>query len=301
MMVHYGVPGLGDSSPWDVAHPTWSMSCTHYSPPQRFEKNTRHSNGTRTARLRLRFLVGSLLWFLGCVLVGVRELESQVITSPPSHQSSHCLRNSITMASAVFSKLKSVTTKPLGRISVLATETRAKVGPHLPRGSTVVSGIKVSFAVATTLGLSVPYMQGISDAASKVKEHADAMKSNRKECKRIAALADDLASGLLAITNDVKEEDLDDITRLNLAEFEWILQRIGGAMALIGKESFVRRLLAKDEHAERLADHRQTLQDAMSKFQVMLLTRALPGLTRIEKKQDSVLWAVGASPWAEGR
>ncbi|TBU39223.1 hypothetical protein BD309DRAFT_872738 [Dichomitus squalens] len=205
------------------------------------------------------------------------------------------------MASAVFSKLKSVTTKPLGRISVLATKTRAKVGPHLPRGSTVVSGIKVSFAVATTLGLSVPYMQGISDAASKVKEHADAMKSNRKECKRIAALADDLASGLLAITNDVKEEDLDDITRLNLAEFEWILQRIGGAMALIGKESFVRRLLAKDEHAERLADHRQTLQDAMSKFQVMLLTRALPGLTRIEKKQDSVLWAVGASPWAEGR
>ena len=43
----------------------------------------------------------------------------------------------------------------------------------MPRGSTVVSGIKLSFAVATTLGLSVPYMQGISDAASKVMEHAD--------------------------------------------------------------------------------------------------------------------------------
>ena len=146
------------------------------------------------------------------------------------------------MTSTVFSKLKSASTKPFTRVSVLAMKAKAKVGPRLPRGSTVISGIKLSVAVVTTLGLSVPYMQGISDAASKVKEHADvsssaiylepplliacygtvqAMKSNRKRCKKIAALADELVGGLLVATKDVKEDDLDEMTRLTFADFEW--------------------------------------------------------------------------------
>ncbi|TBU31243.1 hypothetical protein BD311DRAFT_786610 [Dichomitus squalens] len=198
------------------------------------------------------------------------------------------------MASAVFSKLKSVSTKPLHRVSALATKARAKVGPHLPRSSTVVAGIKVSFAVATTLAPSVPYMQGIVDAASKVKEHADAMKSNRKECKKIAALTEDFARGLLAATDDVKEEELDDPTRLNLALFEWKLQTIGEAMGQMRKEDSFRRFFAKDEHAETLAEHRQMLQDAVSTFQVMQLARALPRIVRLEKKQDLVHHAVGS-------
>ena len=77
------------------------------------------------------------------------------------------------MASAVFSKLKSVSAKSFSSVSALATKAKTKMGPRMPRGSTVVTGIKLSFAVATTLGLSLPYMQGISDAASKVKEYAD--------------------------------------------------------------------------------------------------------------------------------
>ena len=47
------------------------------------------------------------------------------------------------------------------------------------------------------------------------------MKSNRKQCKKIAALADELVSGLLAATMDIEEEDLDEITRLAFADFEW--------------------------------------------------------------------------------
>ncbi|TBU31251.1 hypothetical protein BD311DRAFT_133141 [Dichomitus squalens] len=199
------------------------------------------------------------------------------------------------MASAVFSKLKSVSTKPLDRVSAFATKTRVKVGPRLPRGSTIVSGIRMSFAVAMTLGLSVPYMQGISEAASKVMEHADAMKSNRKECKKIAALTEDLTRGLLAATNDVKEEDLDDVTKWNLAEFEWKLQKIGEALGQMRKESLVRRLLAKDAHAETLAECRQTLQDVISTFQVMQLAHAVPRIVQLERKLDFMLDAAGAS------
>ncbi|TBU57183.1 hypothetical protein BD310DRAFT_822055 [Dichomitus squalens] len=196
------------------------------------------------------------------------------------------------MASAVFSKLRSVSTKPLHRVSALATKARAKVGPHLPRSSTVVAGIKVSFAVATTLAPSVPYMQGIVDAASKVKEHADAMKSNRKECKKIAALTEDLARGVLAATDDVNEEELDDPTRLNLALFEWKLQTIGEAMGQMRKENSFRRFFAKDEHAETLAEHRQTLQDAVSTFQVSPHSQDVG--VRILIGQDLVLHAVGS-------
>ena len=47
------------------------------------------------------------------------------------------------------------------------------------------------------------------------------MKSNRKQCKKIAALADELVSGLLVATKDIKEEDLDEMTRLTFADFEW--------------------------------------------------------------------------------
>ncbi|TBU36175.1 hypothetical protein BD309DRAFT_1085260 [Dichomitus squalens] len=120
------------------------------------------------------------------------------------------------------------------------------------------------------------------------------MKSNRKECKKIAALTEDLATGLLAATDDVNEQELDDPTRLNLALFEWKLQTIGEAMGQMRKENSFRRFFAKDEHAETLAEHRQTLQDAVSTFQVMQLARALPRIVRLEKKQDLVLHAVGS-------
>lgn len=46
------------------------------------------------------------------------------------------------------------------------------------------------------------------------------MRNNRKECKEIAALTEDLVRGLLAETEGV-EEDLSERSRLNLAELEW--------------------------------------------------------------------------------
>ncbi|TBU36976.1 hypothetical protein BD309DRAFT_974903 [Dichomitus squalens] len=196
------------------------------------------------------------------------------------------------MASALISKLKSASNKPSARISGLARKAKAKAAPCLPRGSTVVAGIKVTVAVVATLGLSVPYMQGISEAASKVMEHAAAVKSNRKECKKISALTEEVASGLLSATKDVEEEDLDEITRLNLAELEWRMQTIGDIMSRMRGESFVRRLLAKDEHATSLADHRRALQDAISKFQIMQLTRLDTRILRLEKKQDLMLVAL---------
>ncbi|TBU57186.1 hypothetical protein BD310DRAFT_929839 [Dichomitus squalens] len=173
------------------------------------------------------------------------------------------------MASALISKLKSASNKPSARISVLARKAKAKAAPCLPRASTVVAGIKVTVAVAATLGLSV-------------MEHAAAVKSNRKECKKISALTEEVASGLLSATKDVEEEDLDEITRLNLAELEWRMQTIGDIMSRMRGESF-------DEHATSLADHRRALQDAISKFQIMQLTRLDTRILRLEKKQDLML------------
>ena len=72
------------------------------------------------------------------------------------------------MTSAVFSKLKSVSSKPFGRIAILAAKTKTKVGPYLPRSSTVVGTAKVSVAIAATLGLSVPHMQGMYEAAKQI-------------------------------------------------------------------------------------------------------------------------------------
>ena len=46
------------------------------------------------------------------------------------------------------------------------------------------------------------------------------MKKNRKECKKIARSVEELAQGLLLATEGV-EEDLDDATKLSLAEMEW--------------------------------------------------------------------------------
>ena len=47
------------------------------------------------------------------------------------------------------------------------------------------------------------------------------MRNNRKECKEIAALTEDLVSGLLAETEGVEEDDLSKRSRLSLAELEW--------------------------------------------------------------------------------
>ena len=47
------------------------------------------------------------------------------------------------------------------------------------------------------------------------------MKDNRKECKRIAALTEELVKGLLLETNGVEEDGLSEQSRLSLAELEW--------------------------------------------------------------------------------
>lgn len=47
------------------------------------------------------------------------------------------------------------------------------------------------------------------------------MKDNRKECKKIAALTEELVNGLLAETEGVDEDGLSERSRLNLAELEW--------------------------------------------------------------------------------
>lgn len=47
------------------------------------------------------------------------------------------------------------------------------------------------------------------------------MKKNRKECKAIAGLTEELVKGLLAETEGVEEEDLGERSRLSLAELEW--------------------------------------------------------------------------------
>ena len=69
---------------------------------------------------------------------------------------------------AIFSKLSSTSAKTIDRLSAIAAKTRTKVRPRLPRGKTVLSGVKVAAAVAGRLGGSVPYMQGIVDAANEV-------------------------------------------------------------------------------------------------------------------------------------
>ena len=74
----------------------------------------------------------------------------------------------------VFSKTSSKVTPPtLRRMTAIAAKIKTKAGHRLPRGATVVSGIKLSVTVATTLGLSVPYMQGISDALNKITKYTD--------------------------------------------------------------------------------------------------------------------------------
>ncbi|KAI1791037.1 hypothetical protein LXA43DRAFT_449348 [Ganoderma leucocontextum] len=66
-----------------------------------------------------------------------------------------------------------------------------------------------------------------------------AMKSNREDCKQIAALAEELVNGLLAETEGVEDEDLSERSRVNLADLEWRLQRTGKAMGEMRKATLV--------------------------------------------------------------
>ena len=47
------------------------------------------------------------------------------------------------------------------------------------------------------------------------------MKTNRKECKKLAAVSEELMSALLTATEGVEEGDLSLATKMNLAELEW--------------------------------------------------------------------------------
>ena len=68
----------------------------------------------------------------------------------------------------IFSKLFTRSTRMHDRLSEIAEKTKAKVGPGLPRSESVLSGIKVAAVIAGRLGTSVPYMQGIVEAANEI-------------------------------------------------------------------------------------------------------------------------------------
>ena len=68
----------------------------------------------------------------------------------------------------IFSKLSTKSTRTHDHISEIAAKTKAKVGPGLPRSESVLSGIKVAAVIAGRLGTSVPYMQGIVEAANEI-------------------------------------------------------------------------------------------------------------------------------------
>ena len=46
------------------------------------------------------------------------------------------------------------------------------------------------------------------------------------------------------------------------------LEAIGRAMKEMREATFIKRLLAMDEHAAQLVEHRRALQDAVARFQV---------------------------------
>ncbi|PIL37752.1 hypothetical protein GSI_01446 [Ganoderma sinense ZZ0214-1] len=193
---------------------------------------------------------------------------------------------------AIFSKPSTKSAKTIECPSTANLKISLRVRRRLLRGSTVLSGIKVAAAVAGKVGGSVPYMQGIVDAANEVVACAEAMKNNRKECKKIAALTEELVKGVLAETDGVEEDELSERSRLNLAELEWKLETVGKAMKEMRKMTLLRRLLSKDEHATQLVEHRRTLQDAVVKFQLMHCVRMDLRMARIEKKQDVVVEAL---------
>ena len=47
------------------------------------------------------------------------------------------------------------------------------------------------------------------------------VKRNRRECKELAELAETITTALITATSGIKDEDMDDDMKLNLAEYEW--------------------------------------------------------------------------------
>ena len=74
---------------------------------------------------------------------------------------------------AILSKLSTKSARTPRHLSATATKAKAKVGLRLPRGETVLSGLKVSTTIASKLGGSVPYMQGIADTMDQIVAYAD--------------------------------------------------------------------------------------------------------------------------------
>ena len=68
----------------------------------------------------------------------------------------------------IFSKLSTKSTRTRDGLSATGAKTKAKVCLGFPRSESVLSGIKVAAVVAGRLGSSVPYMQGIVEAANEI-------------------------------------------------------------------------------------------------------------------------------------
>ncbi|KAI0631221.1 hypothetical protein C8Q77DRAFT_1075045 [Trametes polyzona] len=140
----------------------------------------------------------------------------------------------------------------------------------LRKGVSKVPLSPVIMAVKTTgeVGASIPSLAGICSVLAKVLERAEETKKNREECRNLARRAEELVSFLVTVVGDGKEEELDEKTRLNLADFEWRMEEIVRAMARVERIPAWRRFLGKDKHKDTLAQHKENLERAFSYFAV---------------------------------
>ncbi|KAI0716773.1 hypothetical protein C8Q76DRAFT_617167 [Earliella scabrosa] len=139
---------------------------------------------------------------------------------------------------------------------------------------TVVTALKVTGQIAS----SVPFLPGITEATVTILERVDNVKRNRRECKELAELAQTITTALVTATSGIADEDMDDDMKLNLAEYEWRLQRVVDTMRELRSRSWVQRLLRKDEQEAALAEHRESLKNAWTIFQVRYMLRVLRSL-----------------------
>ncbi|RPD54460.1 hypothetical protein L226DRAFT_563401 [Lentinus tigrinus ALCF2SS1-7] len=138
-----------------------------------------------------------------------------------------------------------------------------------PRRSTGLSGIKMMAVVVGQVGSAapVPMIQPIADGVKKIVEHCETARMHKKECMELKDLVLKYVDMLEMATEGTCEEKMDPHLAYALAELDDELLRIHTTMQELSRKGVVKRIISATKDAGLLAKHRQSLQDALTRFQ----------------------------------
>jgi len=156
----------------------------------------------------------------------------------------------------------------------------------------ILAGVGVTLRVVRDSADVFPPLKSVAAAGVNVLEMSERVKSNKKECRRLARRSADIVDDILRQTRDYGE-DIPLEAQYSIAQIEQIFHKINGFMTQLSNQRFMKRYARQLENKDQIVKYEKLLDETLVMFRVSLQISIHRRLTMLQRetseRHDKVL------------